>query len=80
MTITHKREYEKLLDDVISYAAMQGYATSGAERAVHRESLRKAKSALLESLASQLAAQKREGDGHRDSNGLSDADWEDFDK
>jgi hypothetical protein len=35
---------------------------------------------LEQLLASQLAAQKREGDGHRDSNGLSDADWEDFDK
>ena len=62
MTTQPKREYEKLIDDVISFAAMQGYATSGNERDVHRESLRKAKAELLDLLASQLAAQKREGE------------------
>ena len=60
--ITHlKREYKKLIDDVISYASMQGYATSAVERALHRESLFKVKAELLDLLSSQLAAQKREG-------------------
>jgi hypothetical protein len=66
--MTHpKREYEKLIDDVISFAAMRGYATSGAERAVHRESLRKAKAELLDLLDSQLAAKKREGNAWCDA-------------
>lgn len=75
MTTHPKREYEKLVDDVISYASMQGYATSGAERSVHRESLRKAKAALLDHLASQLAAQKSDNAQLQYALEQSEAKW-----
>lgn len=54
MTRTYtQEEMEAMVDDVISYACMSAYASSGFERDVHRKSLREAKAELLEAIADQ---------------------------